>query len=110
MIVTLSASADGTVTAALVVMPAAECSFDERRAMRRVGRVVPVYLGGLGVGMAHPLLDRAQRRSGCGHRHRAALVGLGRVHLAAREVVRDSNARGVDVDVELLQSEQLALA
>ena len=46
----------------------------------------------------------------CGHRDRAAFVGLGGVHLPAREVVGDADAPDLPVDVEPLQREQLALA
>ncbi len=46
----------------------------------------------------------------CGHRDRAAFVGLGGVHLPAREVVGDADAPGVPVDVQPLEREQLALA
>ena len=68
----------------------AERTLGERGAAGRVGRVVSVDLGRTRVGVAHPLLDRAQRRAGGGHlgAERVAQLVEGEVpHLSAGQRV-----------------------
>jgi hypothetical protein len=63
--------------------------------MRWVRRVVAVDLGGLRVSVAHPLLDRAQRRAGGGHLHTervAQLVEGDLTHACAPEGVLEALA------------------